>query len=324
MKLSIKELTEITCGAQNLVEENGYIAFNRFTVEQSQCYLDIGSEDYYNKSKGTAGVRLSFSTDATSISFDYKLVSASSREFSHIDIFENDKLCAHYELNQFDGSVENKFNDGQKKVEIYLPWSKGLFAKNVVLNGASILKPAKRRKKAIAFGDSITQGYDAEYPSNTYINRISKALDADVIDLGIGGDKHFAPIIEKMPKIDVDYITVAYGTNDWAYLTYAEFNKRCEDFYKALNEKFLGVKTFTILPIWRKEESSPSLEGKYLDDFRNRIIEITKQYNNISVVGGKDLLPHDTELYSDKRLHPNDEGFILYANNLLKQIKQNW
>ena len=324
MKLSIKEIREITCGAQSVIEENQYITFNRFTAEQSKCYLDIGSEDYFNKSKATAGVRLSFSTDATDISFDYKLVSASSRTFAGIDVFENDNLCAHYELNEEEGKFEHRFNDGQKKVEIYLPWAKRLSIKDFTLENASILKPAKRSKKAIAFGDSITQGYDAEFPSNTYVNQISKALDADVIDLGIGGDKHFAPIIEKMPKIDVDYITVAYGTNDWAYLTYAEFNRRCEDFYKALNEKFLGVKTFTILPIWRKEESSPSLEGKYLDDFRNRIIEITKQYNNISVVGGKDLLPHDTELYSDKRLHPNDEGFILYANNLLKQIKQNW
>ncbi len=324
MKLSIKELTEITCGAQNLVEENGYIAFNRFTVEQSQCYLDIGSEDYYNKSKGTAGVRLSFFTDADSFGFYYNLASASSRSFTEIDVYENDMLVGHYSLNEQGGYQEHKLQKGQKKVEIYLPWAKRLSIKDFTLENASILKPAKRSKKAIAFGDSITQGYDAEYPSNTYINRISRALDADVIDLGIGGDKHFSPIIEKMPKIDVDYITVAYGTNDWAYLTYAEFNKRCEDFYKALNEKFSGVKTFTILPIWRKEESSPSLEGKYLDDFRNRIIEITKQYNNISVVGGKDLLPHDTELYSDKRLHPNDEGFTLYANNLLKQIKQNW
>lgn len=323
MKLLIKELAEITCGAQSVVEQDGYVVFKRFTDEQARSYLEIGSQDYYNKSKATAGVRLSFSTDAISINFDYKLISASSRGFAHIDVFENDKLCAHYELNGVDGSLEHKFSDGQKKVEIYLPWSKGLFAKNVVLKGATFITPVKRSKKAIAFGDSITQGYDAEFPSNTYVNLISRALDADVIDLGIGGDKHFAPIVETMPKQEIDYITVAYGTNDWAYTTYAEFNQRCEDFYSALNKKFSGVKIFTILPIWRKEESSPSLEGYYLDDFRNRIIEITKQYNNISVVGGKGLLPHDTEIYSDKRLHPNDEGFSLYAKNLLKQMGQN-
>ena len=43
---------------------------------------------------------------------------------------------------------------------------------------------------------------------------------------------------------------------------------------------------------------------------------------NITVIEGIDLVPHDTSLFSDKFLHPNDKGFDYYVNNLYKKLKE--
>ena len=56
-------------------------------------------------------------------------------------------------------------------------------------------------------------------------------------------------------------------------------------------------------------------------EHREFIKKVALQYDNVIVIDGYDLVPHDTELFSDKRLHPNDDGFKYYAENLIKAIK---
>ena len=43
---------------------------------------------------------------------------------------------------------------------------------------------------------------------------------------------------------------------------------------------------------------------------------------NISVISGFDFVPMDEKYYADLKLHPNDEGFEYYAENLYKEIKE--
>ena len=39
----------------------------------------------------------------------------------------------------------------------------------------------------ICFGDSITQGYTSKFSSLSYVNQVARALNAEVVNQGIGG-----------------------------------------------------------------------------------------------------------------------------------------
>ena len=43
--------------------------------------------------------------------------------------------------------------------------------------------------------------------------------------------------------------------------------------------------------------------------------------HGVTVIDGRTLTPHLPEFYSDKVLHPNALGFGVYAENLIKAIK---
>ena len=174
MKLDLQKLKEITFGTQSIIEKDGYFFFNRFLENQANCYLSK-NPDLFIKTRATASIRFSLITDADSISFDYDTDSGSSREFANVDVFENDILTGHYDLTiDKKDSFNHNFSKGEKKIEIYFPWSRQLFIKNVVLENATFINAKSRKLKSLAFGDSITQGYDAIYPSNTYMNIFSK------------------------------------------------------------------------------------------------------------------------------------------------------
>ena len=77
----------------------------------------------------------------------------------------------------------------------------------------------------IMFGDSITHGYDALNPSFSYANRLADLLNADFVNKGIGGERFFPTLAQLKDDIEPDYITVAYGTNDWAHSPKEVFDK---------------------------------------------------------------------------------------------------
>ena len=80
------------------------------------------------------------------------------------------------------------------------------------------------------------------------------------------------------------------------------------------------MKIFAITPIWRKD----TLPDRKFGDFCtvDRYIREAVEGLDIEVVNGYDLVPRDESLFGDLRLHPNDEGFEHYAENLLDKIKQ--
>ena len=84
----------------------------------------------------------------------------------------------------------------------------------------------------MAYGDSITQGYTALSPSLTYVNLVGDALNADVYDLGIGGEVFEPLMIDEAYPVKADLVTVAYGTNDWSHVPSEEDKQRRKNFLR--------------------------------------------------------------------------------------------
>jgi hypothetical protein len=65
-----------------------------------------------------------------------------------------------------------------KTVTLQLPWSAVLTLRKIALDDGAFLTPVCREKRFIAYGDSITHGYDATRPHLRQIARLADALGA--------------------------------------------------------------------------------------------------------------------------------------------------
>ena len=321
MRLSFEQLKSIARGVDRLEEVEGGVQFFRMTAEQKQYYLNYNNIEKANKTDSTSGVRLAFYTDSQSLKFSAKFTDGSSRLYAYFDIYENGAMISHGGSDkENEAEMEVKLTSGESLVEIYFPWSKGVIMTSFELDDGATVKPYSRSKKLVAYGDSITHGYDAIYPSLSYVNRLASLLDADVHNRGIGGDT-FSPELAKRDNIDApDYVTIAYGTNDWSMCTMEKFEANCRAFFQIMHERYPNARVIAIAPIWRGDSERKTAMARPISDVYKLFCEYTKDYDHFTVVNGWNFIPHLPAFFHDQILHPNDQGFSLYAENLYKEI----
>ena len=333
MKLSTDQIRSISMGAVRVEETENGVRLLRFTREQEELYKAT-SADFYKKSFATAGIRLAFETDSPSLFLKVNVTPGSSRKYFSFDVSVNGEIIgcidnfSDVSLPQAYTTVELPLGlfskqfalgEGRKEVCIYFPWSMAVELQELSLAEPAAIVPVKRSKKLLAFGDSITQGYDALRSSNRYVSRLADLLQAEEFNKGIGAERFFPPLAQLREDAEPDYITVAYGTNDWSGIDEASFKENCDAFYGALSRNYPNAKIFAITPIWRKDYRISKKFGLF-EQVEADIREITAKYPNICVIRGFEFVPQDENLFADLRLHPNDRGFLHYADNLYAQL----
>lgn len=336
MKLNLQQIKAITLGATRVEEDQNGYNFYRFTEKQMEIYKPR-RETFYRNTFSTSGVCLAFNTNSKSLYLSASVLKSSSQNYFSFDLFVNGEMVDslnNFENVQFDksygynhmgfpfGDFEKNFSlcDGEKEVRIYLPWSATAIIKEISLDDGIFLKPVKSKYKMLAFGDSITQGYHSLYPSSKYVTRLANFLDAEEYNKAIGGEIHFPELAKEKDNFTPDFITVAYGTNDWSKCGYDETKDNCTAFYENLCKSYPDTKIFTITPIWRKDEAEERPFGKF-KSVTELIKEVTANFQNVTVITGYDFIPHEEKYFADRRLHPNDEGFLRYFKSLSEQIR---
>ncbi len=336
MKLNLQDIKGITLGAVRVTQEDDGFHFFRFTEEQQALYK-IRSEDFYNKTFCTSGVKFFFRTNSRflKIKATVSTLPGSTRQFFAFDVFVNgQKIDSMNNYNDAEtseqfinaqlpmGEFKKEFSlgEGEKDVEVYLPWSVKAVVEEISLDDNAFVESIKPEKTLLCFGDSITQGYDALSPSCKYVTRLANFLDAQEYNKGIGGEYFFPELSGAMEEFVPDYITVAYGTNDWTGREGTLVRQTCSKFFANLTKSYPTSKIFVITPIWRKDYQQGTLFGEF-HGMEKLIRELVEQYQNVKVVRGFELIPHDEKYFGDEILHPNNQGFEKYFENLLKEIE---
>lgn len=328
MNLSFDQIHAAARGTVRVTEENGVFRFYRFTEAQSAAYLAVGRRDFYEKSFASAGVRLAFFSNTEHLSFSFKPYSGSSRKWFSFDVCANGRIVAHGEYDRENDPATFRMDAalpaGEKKVEVYLPFSARVDLSDVAVDDGATFAPAPRAHTMIEFGDSITHGYDAHYPSLSYANRLAAMLDADPVNKGIGGDVFFPALLDGADACNApDYVTVAYGTNDWGHRDPAETETAIRDFFQKLSARYPAAKIFAIGPIWRGDgEKTTTPFHAPVRVMESKIRERVADLPNVTVIPGEYLVPHSPDFFIPDCLHPNDFGFCLYAANLYEEIKK--
>ena len=338
MKLTLEQIKNITLGASRVREIDGDVRFYRFTEEQEELYRGY-NDGFYTKSFATSGVRLRFKTDSRTLALSAGCIVASTRKYNAFDIFVNGTLSL--SINNFDGTeypakfAEYGFEakdvyegslelgEGTNEVEIYLPWSSATVLHSIELDDGASLIPVRPEKRMITFGDSITQGYDALHPSNRYAAKLANYLGAEERCKAIGGDV-FYPDFAKLADegYNPDYISVAYGTNDWSHgSTRDVMVNSCREFYAALAKTYPNAKIIAMAPIWRKDYEKTVPFGKFAE-VAELIEDAVSSIPGAVFVNAFEFVPFDEKYFADLRLHPNDEGFDHYAKNLCAKLKE--
>lgn len=333
MTLDYDKIAAITFGAAYVDVNDGFFCFHRFTKEQEELYKSR-SADFYKKSFATSGIRLIFETDSEKLLLKGSVSSGSSRTYYAADIFVNDAFLD--SVNNFDGiplpksytgvklslePFEKQFNlgKGQKKVSIYLPWSVNMRISELALDDGATVTPVKPLKTLVAFGDSITHGYDALHPSNKYATRLAEHLQAQEYNKGIGAEIFWPELAKAKEDFTPDYISVAYGTNDWSKCRGEEFEHNCKEFLTTLCSNYPTAQVFVISPIWRGDYTASKPYGAF-ENIEKFIRSVVDGIDNAKLISGFDLITHSEDFFADLRLHPNDEGFLQYANGLKEQL----
>lgn len=334
MKLSFSQIREITAGAARVEAHEDGIHFYRFTKAQEELYKNR-SEGLHRATFTTSGIRLHFSTNSQTLLLRTEIKPGTGRQYFAFDVFVNGVKAD--TLNNFSnlalpqayttiaapmGAFSKEFNlgTGEKEVCVYFPWSVIPIIQEIGIDDQAFVKPVKQAKKLLCFGDSITHGYDALFPSNKYVSKLADALSAEEYNKAIGGEIFFPELAALRDEFAPDYITVAYGTNDWDGHPREKFNHNAKEFFYRLRQSYPNAKIIVITPIWRKDHREERAFGK-IEEVEETLRSYAAALGNIAVVHGFDLVPHDATLYADLRLHPNDNGFAYYHENLLKQVQ---
>ena len=324
MKLTTKQIQDITFGYVQAEETESGLAFYRFTKAHTD-FIYTYSGDYGTKSKATSSIRLDFYTDSDFFRFAYaNAQKASSRPWYYFSLYVNGELVSTFgedTLINGLGSCECALPKGNNRVTLFFP---NLFRADVtaveVSDGASVT-PFKPKHRIVFHGDSITHGYDAKNPALSYVNRLAMAWDAEIINYGIGGARFDERIIHEETSPSADAVFVAYGTNDWkCSKSWENLEIACKTFFKKLVRVHKNTPVFAILPIWRCNYKDETPSGDFMS-VRQNIAKIAKEIANATPIDTWDDLPQDLDLFTDG-LHPNDNGFAYYAKAVIKNIEK--
>jgi len=168
-------------------------------------------------------------------------------------------------------------------------------------------------------GDSITQGWNSKYDTFSYAYRVTRFFNANSVIQGIGGAFYHEDTFDSI-DFAPDIVTVAYGTNDFnRYSTYDEFRAHVKAHLALIAKEYSGKKIFVLSPIWRSDLHTRPM-GTF-DGARQIVIDEAESLGLIHIDGLK-LVPPMKEFFADAHLHPNDEGFSQYAENLIKEMQK--
>lgn len=324
MIISNDELKKYIFGVVRFDEFKGFIIPRRFTKKQFDYLKDY--DDLFTRSKMTASVVIEFFSNTKSVSFDAVFLAAGQRSYCDFDIYVNDILTQSFSgKNVENGSqrrIEFTLAEGKKKIQIYFPCLFETGIKNFRIDDNADMLAVNKDRNILFFGDSITHGYATRFTSLTYANILSRSFNANSLNQAISGDVFNVNNLDEDLDFNPDDIFVAYGTNDWS--RGADITSTAKEYFDKLTGIYPQNDIYVILPIYRLDSESEQEKALLpFKEFRDVLRKICEKYKNLTIIDGWDFVPHFPDFYEDGYLHPNDMGFIFYADALKKHIIDN-
>lgn len=317
MKLTNEQIKSITFGAIRVCEENGILHFHKCTQKQIDVWTSH-KEILGERAATSSGIRLDFHTDSQNFAFR----SFQGNKFEiYVDGLLRKQVFFKAEDTEKEIKIPLRHPLGNKqdsyRVTVYFPSHEDGVIEWVELDDSATVTPHEYDRKWLFIGDSITQGWAAIIDSLSYALRVSRFFNADCVVQGIGG-AYFAEDSFDHVDFDPEIVSVAYGTNDFGhYQTLDELREHARAHLALIAEEYKGKKLFYISPLWRGKRDKPM--GTF-EECREVLITEAEALG-FTHIDGLSLVPPLPNFFYDEYLHPDNNGFSLYAENLISAIK---
>lgn len=326
MRLTPQQIRSIATGILDMKERAGSVRLLRITDAQRAIYHE--NDTGWRRAQTTAGITLDFHTDSQALTLACSDIYLNPNYHCAFDILINGEFHTSFSLAIVrpaeEASLTSGFRhtfrlpEGEKRVTLYFPlYTMQIDA--VELDDGATLSPCRHSRKWVVFGDSISEGREPDHPCSSYVCRLARMLDAEVYNQAISGEIFRSRKIVPGTYPQCDFVSVAYGTNDFRKQEYDLLIPEVAAFFRQVTETFPNVPIFYLLPLWRKDHDVVT-RGRTLEDVRIILRQEAEKYPQIHIIDCWDFIPHEEPYFFDRRLHPNDEGFSFYAEALYPEI----
>ena len=327
MKIPLENISRYVKGAHSAVVDGEFLRVDRFDPGAYERYRSLG-EDRLRRALCPAGVTLAFQTTSSRLRLELEL-GAGARDYCFADLYADGVFVASAGSTEASKRLileaELPAAGGDFcEVEIYLPHTYHSFIRQLSVDEDAHLDDFAARDLLLAFGDSITQGFDARHPSFGYAMVAARQLGMELMNQGVGGHVFDAQGLCAAPAPNPELITVAYGVNDWDQ---GKDIGAAELWFDRLRQLYPDVPVYVLEPVWAPSAGmdinpKPNQTGMTLPDVRAELSALMSGRPQTEVVAYEDLIPQCAHFFVDG-VHPGDAGHLAYGLNLANYIR-NW
>lgn len=236
------------------------------------------------------------------------------------------------------GQVDVRFATGLERggplrtVWIWLPLISTAVVTGLRLTRESVLeRPSLPQARWLAIGDSLTQGFVVQQPTQNWVHRVQMAMALPAWNLGVGGLKIEPDFFEEsLTARSWDLLTIGLGSNhSWREMDVDSVATRAEGLLAAVQRADVA-RVCWLMPPWKPCEDGkgpPHFMGVPLDRsaggrtsrIRSILAEVLESHPQVQVIDG--LMPHDERYFVDG-LHPSALGMAHYAEQVLAGLRE--
>ena len=204
MFLTYEQIKKITVGAVYTENTDEGMQFYKYLPEMITAW-SARSAEFEPRVKTTTGIRLDFHTNSKHLNLEIE----SPAKF---EVYVNG-LLRRFIKDETSLSMDIDVAYGRElddaHITVYFPSHKRGKLKSLELDDGSYVRPHKFDRSILFIGDSITQGWNTEFDSLSFANKVSRHFNADSVIQGVGGACFFPECLEKLEK-DFDWVVLAY------------------------------------------------------------------------------------------------------------------
>jgi lysophospholipase L1-like esterase len=291
----------------------------RFSHERIEAYESYNmtakiAAPYY---ECTTGVRMDFYTDADTVSFHYTVTDGffdSNSEYATdtFNIFENGEYKSSQKVVKGvagDVFYSRKSTEEESRITIVFPSYHGVSLSRFDLGNTRPVEDYDH--KILVFGDSISQGLFADKPADGYVHQVCTNLNADYMNLSVGGEIFRTAALDEEVNFDPTYIIVALGTNDYyGGVTVDDVQTNAVSYLIKVKKIYPDIPITVIAPF-----------GNFSADYNAAIIGAA-QATECHYIDGTTLISHSPSSWNKDRVHPATPGFAEIAAALTPILQE--
>lgn len=275
-----------------------------------------------------AGVRVAMRTDAATFSVALE----GDKDSCPVDVLVDGELHARLPVGRGPGMVTTDLPMGHTHVEAWMPqWGRTRVG-IVRLAGHGFVEPVHRDgPRWVTYGSSITQGREADGPSETWPALVARRHGWRLTCLGFGGECHLDPVVARTIRDGpADLVSLCLGINVYGRASFGPrtFAPAVSRFVETVRDGHPAVPIVVVTPITAPDrEDRRNAAGMTLAEVREQVDVAVRTLRRLGdadlhLIDGLWLLgKHDVGLLADG-LHPSAEGHRFMADRVAPLLGQ--